>query len=109
MGSAAEVVARHGAAIEPAVRFYEEPPTQGMWSRPTWTDIWLSADEWTEAFASPDPGTPHNEARDQVWDEVLTILSDKHDDERRLGRGCCAVAGAQNAALRHRAQPRRGP
>ncbi|MDT4929289.1 MAG: hypothetical protein QOF92_2156, partial [Pseudonocardiales bacterium] len=27
------------------------------------------------------PGTPHNEARDQIWEELLTILMDKHDDE----------------------------
>ena len=69
------------AAIEPAVTFYEEPPTEGMEVETPWSDIWLSADEWAEAFESPDPGTPHNEARDQVWDELLTILTDKHDDE----------------------------
>ena len=28
----------------------------------------------------PDPGTPHNLARDDVWDEVLTILVDKAAD-----------------------------
>jgi hypothetical protein len=33
-----------------------------------WGDVWLSADEWVEAFDSRDSGTPHNEARDQVWD-----------------------------------------
>ncbi|HEU0214087.1 MAG TPA: RNA polymerase recycling motor ATPase HelR [Jiangellaceae bacterium] len=66
-------------AIEPAVRLYEEPPTQGMVVETPWSDIWLSADEWAEAFESSDPGTPHNEARDQVWDELLTILVDKHD------------------------------
>jgi DNA helicase IV len=68
-------------AIEPAVRLYEEPPTQGMEVATPWSDVWLSADEWAEAFASPDPGTPHNEARDQVWEELLTILVDKHDAE----------------------------
>jgi hypothetical protein len=68
-------------AIEPAVRLYEEPPTEGMAVETDWGDIWLSTDEWAEAFDSPDPGTPHNEARDQVWDELLTILVDKHDDE----------------------------
>ncbi len=68
-------------AIEPAVRLYEEPPTEGMLVETPWSDIWLSADEWAEAFESPDPGTPHNEARDQVWDELLTILTDKHDDD----------------------------
>jgi DNA helicase IV len=66
-------------AIEPAVRLYEEPPTEGMVVETHWSDIWLSADDWAEAFASPDPGTPHNDARDQVWDELLTILTDKHD------------------------------
>jgi hypothetical protein len=64
-------------AIEPAVRLFEEPPTEGTEVETPWGDIWLSADEWVEAFDSPDPGTPHNEARDQVWDELLTILTDK--------------------------------
>ena len=68
-------------AIEPAVRFYEEPPTKGMTVETHWSDIWLSADDWAEAFDAPDPGTPHNEARDQVWEELLTILVDKHDDD----------------------------
>ena len=68
-------------AIEPAVRLYEEPPTEGMEVETLWSDIWLSPDEWAEAFDAPPPGTPHNEARDQVWDELLTILTDKHDTE----------------------------
>lgn len=69
------------AAIEPAVRLYEEPPTEGLLVETQWSDIWLSPTEWAEAFDSRDPGTPHNEARDQVWEELLTILADKHDDE----------------------------
>ena len=68
-------------AIEPAVRFYEEPPTAGMTVETPWSDVWLSADDWAEAFDAPEPGTPHNEARDQVWDELVTILADKHDDD----------------------------
>ena len=66
-------------AIEPAVRLYEEPPTTGMTVTTGWSDIWLSADDWTEAFDAPDPGTPHNEAREQIWEELLTILMDKYD------------------------------
>ncbi|MDN4175364.1 RNA polymerase recycling motor ATPase HelR [Nocardioides sp. SOB77] len=66
-------------AIEPAVALYEEPPTEGMVVETPWSDVWLSAEEWAEAFTSPDPGTPHNEARDQVWEELLRILVDKHD------------------------------
>ncbi|MSZ76662.1 MAG: AAA family ATPase, partial [Actinobacteria bacterium] len=68
-------------AIEPAVALYEEPPTEGMEVETPWGDLWLSPHEWAEAFASPDPGTPHNEARDQVWEELVTILVDKCDDE----------------------------
>jgi hypothetical protein len=79
-------------AIEPAVRLYEEPPTEGMEVETPWSDIWLSAVEWAEAFESPDPGTPHNEARDQVWEELLTILvekdeSDATEDELRRSFG----------------------
>ncbi|WP_371786165.1 RNA polymerase recycling motor ATPase HelR [Streptosporangium subroseum] len=68
-------------AIEPAVRFYENPPTKGMTVTTHWSDIWLSADDWAEAFEAPDPGTPHNDARDQIWEELITILMDKHDGD----------------------------
>ncbi|MEU9888770.1 RNA polymerase recycling motor ATPase HelR [Sphaerisporangium sp. NPDC051011] len=68
-------------AIEKAVGFYENPPTKGMTVTTHWSDIWLSADDWAEAFEAPEPGTPHNEARDQIWEELLTILVDKHDGE----------------------------
>jgi hypothetical protein len=68
-------------AIETAVRFYEKPPTEGMKVNTPWSDIWLSADDWAEAFEAPEPGTPHNEAREEIWDELLTILIDSHDGE----------------------------
>ncbi|MEO7261526.1 MAG: RNA polymerase recycling motor ATPase HelR [Jatrophihabitantaceae bacterium] len=68
-------------AIETAVRFYEEPPTKPMSVETHWSDIWLSADEWAEAFGAAEPGAPHNEAREQVFEELLTILMDKHDDD----------------------------
>jgi hypothetical protein len=71
------------AAIEPAVRFYEEPPTDGIEVETPYADLWLSPADWADAFDSPAPGTPHNEARDEVWEELLTILADKYegDDE----------------------------
>lgn len=68
-------------AIESAVRIYEEPPTDGMEVETPYADLWLSSSDWAEAFESPDPGTPHNEARDHVWDELVTILVDKIEDE----------------------------
>jgi hypothetical protein len=68
-------------AIEPAVRLYEEPPSEGMVVETPWSDIWLSAADWAEAFQAPDPGTPHNEARDQIWEALLSILVDEQDDD----------------------------
>ncbi|MGW9029581.1 RNA polymerase recycling motor ATPase HelR [Streptomyces sp. NPDC055722] len=68
-------------AIEPAVRFYEEPPAKGMTITTHWSDIRLSADDWAVAFEAAEPGTPHNEARDQILEELLTILVDKHDGD----------------------------
>jgi hypothetical protein len=70
-------------AIEAAVRFYEQPPASGLTVQTHWSDIWLDPADWVEAFESPEPGTPHNEARYQAWDELVSILMDKHvsDDE----------------------------
>ncbi|MFK0291241.1 RNA polymerase recycling motor ATPase HelR [Streptomyces sp. NPDC090442] len=68
-------------AIEAAVRFYEEPPAEGMTVSTDWADLWLSADDWAEAFDAPGPGTPHNEARELIWDELVAILLDKCDDD----------------------------
>ncbi|WP_030836515.1 RNA polymerase recycling motor ATPase HelR [Streptomyces hygroscopicus] len=67
-------------AIETAVRFYEEPPAEGMTVSTHWSDIWLSADDWAEAFRAAE-GIPHNEARDQIWEELVTILMDRHDGD----------------------------
>ena len=68
-------------AIEPAVRFYESLPAEGMTVETHWSDIWLSPDDWAEAFEAPEPGTAHNEARDRIWEELLAILTDKFDGD----------------------------
>jgi superfamily I DNA/RNA helicase len=68
-------------AIETAVRFYEEPPIKPMVVTTDWSDIRLDAADWAEAFDAPQPGTPHNEARDQILDELVRILIDKLNDE----------------------------
>ncbi|HEX2894181.1 MAG TPA: RNA polymerase recycling motor ATPase HelR [Marmoricola sp.] len=64
-------------AIEAAVRFYEEPPTEGLEVVTPWCDLWLSSEDWAEAFDAPAPGTPHNEGRDEVWEQIVTILLDQ--------------------------------
>ena len=87
-------------AIEPAVRLYEEPPTRAMEVETPYADIWLSAAEWAEAFESPAPGTPHNEARDEVWEQLLTILLDKHDsDDEDVSEDLLRRALVRNADL----------
>jgi hypothetical protein len=68
-------------AIEAAVAFYEEPPAKGMTVLTHESEVWLSADDWAEAFEAPAPGTAHNVARDQIWEELLTIVMDKDDGE----------------------------
>ncbi|MFD4607287.1 RNA polymerase recycling motor ATPase HelR [Streptomyces sp. NPDC058440] len=68
-------------AIEKAVRFYEEPPAEGMTVTTPWSDVRLSADDWAAAFKAVEPGTPHNEARDQIREELFTILVDKHEGD----------------------------
>jgi hypothetical protein len=68
-------------SIETAVRFYENPPATGMTVETPWSDIWLSAGDWVEAFEAPAPGTPHNEAREEIWAELLAILVDSHDGD----------------------------
>ncbi|MDX2680972.1 RNA polymerase recycling motor ATPase HelR [Streptomyces soliscabiei] len=66
-------------AIEKAVGFYEEPPAEGMTVTTHWSDVQLTAGDWAVAFEAAEPGTPHNEAREQVREELLTILMDKHE------------------------------
>ena len=83
------------AAVEPAVRLYETPPTEGMEVATPWGDVWLGTADWAEAFDAPEPGAPHNESRDQVWEALLAILVDKlvdaaegdSDDRRRRDLG----------------------
>jgi hypothetical protein len=73
--------ARMVDAIEPAVALYEEPPTQGIVIGTQWGEVALTPQDWAEAFASAESGLPHNEARDQVWETVLDILTDQLDPE----------------------------
>jgi DNA helicase IV len=80
-------------AIETAVRFYEKPPAHPITVETPWSNIGLSADDWADVFDAPAPGTPHNEAREAIWEELITILTDKHDGE--------ASADMLRTSLRH--------
>ncbi|MFD0372187.1 RNA polymerase recycling motor ATPase HelR [Streptomyces sp. NPDC127114] len=65
-------------SIELAVRFYEEPPARGLTVSTPWADVRLTADDWAEAFEAAE-GTPHNEARELIWEEVGNLLLEKLD------------------------------
>ncbi len=67
-------------AIEPAVGLYEEPPKETMIVETHWSDVRLTPADWAEAFAVAQ-GSPHNEARDDVLEELTTILIEKHDGD----------------------------
>jgi hypothetical protein len=81
--SSAELV----GAMEAAVRFYEEPPAGGMTINTDEGEVRVTARDWAAAFEAPDPGTPHNEARDQIWEELLAVLAERSGvSESELGR-----------------------
>lgn len=81
------------AAIEPAVGLYEEPPTVGLDVRTPWAEAHLSASDWAWAFAAPAPGTPHNEARREVWQALVELVVDQHEED--------VSAALVEQALRH--------
>jgi DNA helicase IV len=74
------------AAVEAAVRFYEEPPTKGLTVTAHDEDLWLSPDDWEEAFEAAEPGTPHNEGRDLVWERLVQLCLDKTEGTPSLVR-----------------------
>ena len=80
-GGPAEILRRLVRAIEPAVRFYQNPPAGPVTVQTPWSDLELSAADWAGAFGAPDPGTPHNEAREVILGELLAILIDSRGDE----------------------------
>jgi hypothetical protein len=63
-------------AIEAAVRFYEEPPARDTTVETGDADVRIRAEDWRQAFEAVEPGTAHNEAREQIWAELLAILDD---------------------------------
>ncbi|NUQ31996.1 MAG: AAA family ATPase, partial [Dermatophilaceae bacterium] len=98
-------------AIDPAVALYEEPPTERFEVSTPWDDVVLGPDDWAAAFEAPSPGTPHNEARDVIWDELVSIVVDRHDldpDDEEATPDMVRVAVERDRDLRaalHRTWP----
>ena len=69
-------------AVETAVRVFELPPTRTVTVETAWANIRIGAADWAEAFEAADASTPHNEAREDVWEALLDILLDQLGEER---------------------------
>ena len=80
-GGPAEVVGGPGPGDRGGRPVLRAAARRGMTVETHWADIWLSADDWAEAFEAAEPGIPHNEARDLIWAELLTILVDEYDGD----------------------------
>ncbi|MRG58391.1 AAA family ATPase [Agromyces sp. CFH 90414] len=68
-------------AVENAVKYHEQPPARGMAVETEWADAWLDPADWADAFGAADDAPTHNEARDRIWEELVTILLDQHDED----------------------------
>jgi hypothetical protein len=95
-GEVARLKERLVPAVEEAVRFYEEPPARVSVIGTPRAELRVRPEDWAEAFASVEPGTPHNEAREQVRSELAGILSDRYGAD---------VAGPELTAAVDRAWP----
>lgn len=73
--------ARMASAVEPAVALYEEPPTDVLTLTTPWDEVVLDATTWAGAFDTVEAGTPHNEARDQLWAGLAGLVLEQLDEE----------------------------
>lgn len=92
--------ARMPAAVDAAVAVFEERPEEPLTVETDWADLRLEPTDWAETFAVPDPGTPHNEARELIWDAVVELLVDRAPQEAPPAAVRRAIVG--DAALRDR-------
>ena len=67
-------------AVDAAVRFYEEAPTTTTTVETPWGEVDLNPADWGVALDAPDPGIPHNEAREQVWEALVDVVLDRLGD-----------------------------
>ncbi|SMH51121.1 DNA helicase IV [Rathayibacter oskolensis] len=64
-------------AVDRAVDLYEQPPQRELIVETDWADVVLTPQDWSDAFDAPEPGTPHDDARDAVWEEIVAILTQR--------------------------------
>lgn len=70
----------------------------------------ITASDWAAAFAAIGPGTPHNEARDTIWDELCEIVIAKHYEDVPTDELRSALErDAELRSVLHRAWPTLSP
>lgn len=79
--AALKSTARLVGAIEAAVAYHERAVTESVVVETPWGPLDIGPAEWREAFAVVEDGTPHNESRDAIWDELQQLLLDQVDEE----------------------------
>ncbi len=67
-------------ALDAAVRRYERPPESATVFGSEWGPVRLTADDWADAFGIADPSSSHNEAREEVWRELVEIVATRLAD-----------------------------
>lgn len=85
-------------AIERGAAFYEDPPSERVEVETPWGDTWLGPRDWAAAFAAA-PGAPHNEAREEVWEELLAIAVERFDGDEDLTEEQRRTAVARDRGL----------
>lgn len=61
-------------AIEPAVRFHEQPPTRPTELTTAWGAVTITPEAWGQAFATVDPGTAHNDAQEPILKALVDAI-----------------------------------
>src|SRR5690606_39235035 len=61
--------------VDAAVRYHEQPPATPVTISTDFAEIRIDPGDWADAFAAVEPGVSHNEARDEIWRELLDILA----------------------------------
>jgi DNA helicase IV len=69
------------AVLDAAVSIYEEPSTTTLAIDTQWDEVHLTPADWAEAFEAAETGTPHNDAREPIWAELVRIVVDKHEQD----------------------------
>jgi DNA helicase IV len=73
-------------AITGAVAIYERPPVENITVHTPWADVQLSRDDWADVFDAAPRGVPHNEAREEVRQELVDLIVDRHDEDAPVER-----------------------